>query len=360
VIRITRTAEPPALAAVRQRKLAAAREASRRGAERALDGYEVVKHDLYAMQHYKCCYCEKREEQPKYRDVEHYRPKSRYWWLAWTWENLFFACNDCNREHKRDQFPLEVGGAPLVAEQSPPGEEQPLLLDPTDRAVEPTTEIVFRRSVVAGRERWAPYGTTPRGRRTIEVCGLDRPGLLTLYASHVNGQVRPRLEIFLGAARSNDARDVVPAWGRLQRSLLARGQPFRALSFGALCALVPASLRECHRLTLEPPAPLHRHVRAAVAHRRGSDGAAPPGRERSDRAPAACERQPLKVRHVAVEVEVERPLRRVGLVRALGRVPLGSVVDAGRQRFALRHAPARGRALPPGELCQGFGRESLG
>lgn len=84
MIRIARTAEPPALTAVRDRKLAAAREARRQGDDVERDGYDVVKPALAAMQHHKCCYCEKREEQPKYRDVEHYRPKSRYWWLTWA------------------------------------------------------------------------------------------------------------------------------------------------------------------------------------------------------------------------------------------------------------------------------------
>jgi hypothetical protein len=111
VIRIERRTEPGELAGARERGLAAAREALRTGARLELSGYDVAKAALADMQHGKCCYCEKREEQPKYRDVEHYRPKVTYWWLTWSWDNLLFSCMDCNREHKRDQFPLAASGS---------------------------------------------------------------------------------------------------------------------------------------------------------------------------------------------------------------------------------------------------------
>jgi uncharacterized protein (TIGR02646 family) len=101
---IRRGSEPEGLPALRADKLADARQALREGTKVAFAAYDRVKADLAAMQQRKCCYCEKREEQAKYRDVEHYRPKSSYWWLAWTWENILFACIDCNREHKRDLF----------------------------------------------------------------------------------------------------------------------------------------------------------------------------------------------------------------------------------------------------------------
>ena len=37
--------------------------------------------------------------------VEHYRPKSVYYWLAYEWSNLIPTCTKCNRK-KRVQFPL--------------------------------------------------------------------------------------------------------------------------------------------------------------------------------------------------------------------------------------------------------------
>jgi uncharacterized protein (TIGR02646 family) len=37
------------------------------------------------------------------RSVEHFRPKSLYWWLAYSWDNLFSVCIKCNNE-KGDKF----------------------------------------------------------------------------------------------------------------------------------------------------------------------------------------------------------------------------------------------------------------
>ena len=255
MIRIRRSQEPLALAGVRQDRLTDARDAIARGAKVAFVEYDVVKSDLAGMQHNKCCYCEKREEQAKYRDVEHYRPKSPYWWLAWTWENLLFACMDCNREQKRNQFPLSPGDAALVAEQPPPGGERPLVLDPCDATVDPTTEIVFRREKIQGKERWVPRGLSDQGRRTIEVCGLDRPNLLDLYTEHVVHVVRPKLEALFVAHEQGDERAVASAWSTATRGLLAPARPFRALSYDALSALVRPDLRDGYRLRLDRPQP---------------------------------------------------------------------------------------------------------
>lgn len=254
MIRIDRGAEPAALAPIRSERVALARAALQSGAAIDFRGHDVVKPALFAAQHRKCCYCEKLEEQAKYRDVEHFRPKATYWWLAWTWDNLLFACIDCNREYKGEQFPLASGSSALVAEQSPPGGELPLLIDPADRTSDPLDEIEFRRETIQSRERWKPYGLTPRGRRTIEVCGLDRPGLLTLYASHVRDLVRPKLTAFLSAHKLADVQAATRAWETAKRGLLGRERPFRALSHDALKVLVPAPVRARYGLLLARPA----------------------------------------------------------------------------------------------------------
>lgn len=255
MIRIERTPEPSTLPALRAVHLDAARDARRVGAKIDFSGYGEVKDDLFAMQYRKCCYCEKLQEQAKYRDVEHYRPKSRYWWLAWTWNNLMFCCIDCNREYKGTKFPLTANSVRLIPEQSPPGQELPLVLDPTDPAIEPTKEIEFRRSRVQRRERWTPYSLTPRGRETITVCGLDRPGLLTLYADHVRDVVRPKLQPVLDACLDGDAQVINKAWKSAVRGLMHPARAFRALSHDAMKVLISASVRERYHLELDPPKP---------------------------------------------------------------------------------------------------------
>jgi len=54
----------------------------------------------------KCAYCEADTDVVAQGDVEHYRPKSIYWWLAYTYDNYLFACQICNQIYKSDTFPI--------------------------------------------------------------------------------------------------------------------------------------------------------------------------------------------------------------------------------------------------------------
>lgn len=112
-------------------------------------------------------------------------------------------------------------------------------------------EIEFRLEHVQRRERWRPYGLTECGRTTIDVCGLDRPSLLTLYTDHVVRHVRPRISDLLAAHREGDVHGVVRVWW----SLLAPARPFRALSYDALRTLVPADVCARYQLARLRPAP---------------------------------------------------------------------------------------------------------
>jgi uncharacterized protein (TIGR02646 family) len=61
----------------------------------------------------KCAYCEANTEVVAHGDVEHYRPKSIYWWLAYTYDNYLYACQICNQRYKSNNFPI---GANLYPE----------------------------------------------------------------------------------------------------------------------------------------------------------------------------------------------------------------------------------------------------
>lgn len=54
----------------------------------------------------KCAYCEADTAVVSHGDVEHFRPKSIYWWLAYTYDNYLFACQICNQVYKSDNFPI--------------------------------------------------------------------------------------------------------------------------------------------------------------------------------------------------------------------------------------------------------------
>jgi hypothetical protein len=55
----------------------------------------------------KCAYCETPTTVIAYGDVEHFRPKSVYWWLAYSYENYLPSCTLCNQRYKKDFFPIK-------------------------------------------------------------------------------------------------------------------------------------------------------------------------------------------------------------------------------------------------------------
>lgn len=55
----------------------------------------------------KCAYCEAPTSVVAFGDVEHFRPKSIYWWLAYCYENYLASCALCNQAFKKDKFPCK-------------------------------------------------------------------------------------------------------------------------------------------------------------------------------------------------------------------------------------------------------------
>lgn len=63
----------------------------------------------------KCAYCESPTDVVAHGDVEHFRPKTKYWWLAYCFDNHLFACQICNQSYKSDNFP--IGAAMMTGPQ---------------------------------------------------------------------------------------------------------------------------------------------------------------------------------------------------------------------------------------------------
>lgn len=68
--------------------------------------WKAAKKQLKAESHQKCAYCEANAAVVAHGDVEHFRPKSVYWWLAYTYDNYLYACQLCNQTYKGDHFPI--------------------------------------------------------------------------------------------------------------------------------------------------------------------------------------------------------------------------------------------------------------
>jgi uncharacterized protein (TIGR02646 family) len=225
VIKIVRAPEPSDLPAIRAAQLATVGPAPPVRTKAHTTAYQSVKPDLVGMQRHKCCYCDSRTI-PDHNDVEHYRPFARYWWLAWSWDNLLFACAACNRSGgKLDAFPLEGGSIPLDFPDPPPGGERPLLLNPT--VDDPRQHIEFRPLPPA---RWAPFGTTARGRETIRILRLDRDTYLDRFTHHVAAVVMPVVDDVWRAHATRHRVDFDAEWDRRCAQLLDPEREFRALS----------------------------------------------------------------------------------------------------------------------------------
>lgn len=95
-----------------------------------------VRGALRAMQGWVCAYCLKALSDGD--EVEHFRPKSLYWWLAYDFNNYFLACHRCNRASvKGTRFPLVEGASRTTWETRATIDDEPRLLaepctDPVD------------------------------------------------------------------------------------------------------------------------------------------------------------------------------------------------------------------------------------
>lgn len=292
MIRVYRHAEPSCLAPVRNRELAKLRilETTRpvEGDDINREAYRVVAEILWRRQHLKCCYCE-RMVTALFNDVEHFRPKGRamrgpgcteqhgYYWLAFTWQNLLFACDVCNRTGKNDLFPLDAGSVALKAWEDPPGNEKPLLVDPAVEDAIP--HIVFvaktrtkkRPDEQTWRDvyRWEaePRAGSERGGRSIKVFGLNHFQFQDLYLSHVRYNLNDCVEAIRKAIKNNDAPRVQEEVERARLRHFTRSVVYVGLSYDALRYFVPdsqltpfgASWPQPHKVSLAPP---QRRVRA--------------------------------------------------------------------------------------------------
>jgi hypothetical protein len=117
----------------------------------------------------KCAYCESPTDTVAHGDVEHYRPKSKYWWLAYCYDNYVYACQICNQVHKGDEFPIHAtSGAwtgPALPEPPAPGALATLAEMLTPDALDLTAGHALADFLVAAGQEKAglidPYVTDP-------------------------------------------------------------------------------------------------------------------------------------------------------------------------------------------------------
>lgn len=154
------------------------------------DRYKLddVRDTLITIYKHKCAYCEQKMER---YNIEHYRPKKIYYWLAFSWDNLIMACPTCNG-FKDIHFDLEVGRTRVIFDNTRANlllinsssagydvVEEPKMVNP--EVTNPDGLIRFQISGIIESD-------DERFKYTIEKCKIDR--------TYLNDDRRKILDVF--------------------------------------------------------------------------------------------------------------------------------------------------------------------
>lgn len=138
-----------------------------------------IKETLKIIYHEKCAFCEQIVIECKDNNlldcsstVEHYRPKSIYYWLAYSWDNLLYCCWKCNKS-KDNNF--ETLNAKIEYDESFKDTihssnldyqklENPKMINPEIESI--LDKLSFYDGVIKSDDERAKY--------TIRTCALDR------------------------------------------------------------------------------------------------------------------------------------------------------------------------------------------
>jgi uncharacterized protein (TIGR02646 family) len=148
---------------------------------------QKVRPHLDKLYYGKCAYCESYSKPTSTIEIDHYRPTSKYNWLTFEWSNLLPACPTCNRK-KGDKFPVQYeertlnnpGCSDRLVNSEALMGEGPLILNP--ELDNPMDYLVY---FPPDGEIAAKSGNL-RGKKTIEVCELDRDDLKEAYKRQID------------------------------------------------------------------------------------------------------------------------------------------------------------------------------
>lgn len=227
MIRIIRSREAPRvllIAGAEEERLLCENAGIRPSFKRQIYAHIEVRLALNTVQRSKCCYCEQIVDLDG--DVEHFRPKAVYYWLAYRWDNLLLVCHRCNRA-KWMHFPLEDETCRATSHEQDCAREQPLLLDPCTDSPE--------EHLSWDREKVIPaVSSDPRASTTIRVLKLNSEGLLKAREAHLG-----ILAALVQITKVDEAR--APLALALLAEMQSEHKPFSAMSRAYLRNLTPAA-----------------------------------------------------------------------------------------------------------------------
>ncbi len=141
-----------------------------------------IKEKLKSIYNDKCAFCEQEIIEcidNKLEDcsstIEHYRPKSIYYWLAYSWDNLLWCCHRCN-QNKGNSFKILKSQAELKKSFQEAihcsailyqDKEEPFMIHPELESV--LNKLTFENGIIDSNDSRVKY--------TIAICKLDREEL---------------------------------------------------------------------------------------------------------------------------------------------------------------------------------------
>ena len=148
-----------------------------------------IRSALREMSDSKCMYCESHITHIGYPHIEHFRPKSKYPRLCFSWTNLLLACSVCNgKEYKGEKFPSK--------------KQNGLFINPTIE--NPNIFFHFEFDYLTGVSIVNPLNE--RAKTTEKELGLNRAELL----KHRNSVVKKMVYIAEQAKRGDqEARNLL-------------------------------------------------------------------------------------------------------------------------------------------------------
>jgi uncharacterized protein (TIGR02646 family) len=221
----------PFLAAAKRESAEVGRRAETRRGSYPFTAYrnKSLKEALEGIFHKKCAYCETQYEVGGYLEVEHYRPKNVYYWLAADWSNLLPSCKRCNNG-KLTKFPL-ADASRQAKKKGHERRERPLLLNPSDPVPGRRPERHLTFDVYDGSIRARLVGGKPSamGMASIEVYRLTRTALARARKSWA---MRVWLQMLMSdpSRRRTLNQNQKKLMGLATRDMHDGHQPYRALT----------------------------------------------------------------------------------------------------------------------------------
>ncbi len=114
------------------------------------NSWKEFKSDFVLFSGGRCSICENTIN--KNDDIEHFRPKNYYWWLAYDYKNYTIYCDLCNRTYKKTEFPLFTDFKIEFKNRDKIKHEKPLIFNPTTDNPKELFELEFVKFTLLGHK----------------------------------------------------------------------------------------------------------------------------------------------------------------------------------------------------------------